>query len=115
VDLHQQQQGAVTRYLRHLKGLCSQSNIYIFFSFISLNMSTVAPVTNDILKENDSAVNKKAQHKMRKRNKKKSKKQRQEEEAQRKAVSEINDEFEACFAVGTNSVNQGIGAAAKER
>lgn len=78
-------------------------------------MSTVAPVTNDILKENDSAVNKKAQHKMRKRNKKKSKKQRQEEEAQRKAVSEINDEFEACFAVGTNSVNQGIGAAAKER
>ncbi|KAL7312231.1 hypothetical protein PS15m_008018 [Mucor circinelloides] len=51
-------------------------------------MSTVAPVTNDILKENDNAVNKKAQHKMRKRNKKKSKKQRQEEEAQRKAELE---------------------------
>lgn len=53
-------------------------------------MSAVAPVTNDILKENDTAANKKAQHKMRKRNKKKSKKQRQEEEAQRKAVSEFN-------------------------
>lgn len=60
-------------------------------------MSAVAPVTNDILKENDNAANKKAQHKMRKRNKKKSKKQRQEEEAQRKAVSEMRGVFEACF------------------
>lgn len=69
--------------------------LHLFIRFF--NMSAVASVTNDILKKEDNAVNKKTQQKMRKRNKKKSKKQRQEEEAQRKAVSKSNELWRVLF------------------